>query len=117
MQPLDLEQLKQQVATAAYDRFVARGYEHGHDVEDWLAAEEDILRTPLAIVLVDPGPDKIKLLRAMIELTGLPLAKAHAALGDVPFVIKQTRSLVEVEALRAALEEHGAQVVVTATAR
>lgn len=30
------------VAARAYERFVERGGEHGHDVEDWLAAEADL---------------------------------------------------------------------------
>jgi hypothetical protein len=30
------------VAARAYELFAARGYEHGHDVEDWLAAEAQI---------------------------------------------------------------------------
>jgi hypothetical protein len=30
------------IAAKAYERFVARGGEHGHDVEDWLAAEADL---------------------------------------------------------------------------
>jgi len=30
------------IAEHAYARFVARGYVHGHDVEDWLAAETDL---------------------------------------------------------------------------
>ncbi len=32
----------QRIAARAYERFVARGYVHGHDVEDWLAAEAEI---------------------------------------------------------------------------
>jgi hypothetical protein len=30
------------VAERAYKRFCARGYQHGHDVEDWLAAEREL---------------------------------------------------------------------------
>jgi Protein of unknown function (DUF2934) len=29
------------VAQRAYRRFEARGYEHGHDMEDWLEAERE----------------------------------------------------------------------------
>ena len=32
----------ERVAARAYELFAARGYEHGHDVEDWLAAEAEI---------------------------------------------------------------------------
>jgi hypothetical protein len=30
------------IAARAYERFVARGGEHGHDVEDWFAAEAEL---------------------------------------------------------------------------
>ncbi|MGH9141731.1 MAG: DUF2934 domain-containing protein [Vicinamibacterales bacterium] len=29
------------IATYAYERFLARGREHGHDLDDWLAAEQE----------------------------------------------------------------------------
>jgi hypothetical protein len=29
-------------ADRAYQKYVARGHEHGHDVEDWLASEREI---------------------------------------------------------------------------
>ena len=31
------------ISQRAYDRFQAHGGEHGHDVEDWLAAEAELL--------------------------------------------------------------------------
>jgi hypothetical protein len=30
------------IAARAYERYVERGCQHGHDVEDWLAAEADL---------------------------------------------------------------------------
>jgi hypothetical protein len=33
------------IAVRAYERFCTRGHEHGHDVEDWLAAERDLTST------------------------------------------------------------------------
>lgn len=30
------------IAMRAYERWCARGCEHGHDVEDWLAAEHEL---------------------------------------------------------------------------
>ena len=33
---------RDEVAQRAYERFIARGYEHGHDVEDWLSAEHEL---------------------------------------------------------------------------
>jgi len=32
------------VARRAYDLYLARGCEHGHDVEDWLQAERELRR-------------------------------------------------------------------------
>lgn len=32
----------QRVAARAYERYVARGYVDGHDLEDWLAAEAEV---------------------------------------------------------------------------
>ena len=40
MQATQLEY--EQVAARAYERFCARGFQHGHDVEDWLAAEAEL---------------------------------------------------------------------------
>jgi hypothetical protein len=36
--------LSAEVARLAYERFVARGLEHGHDLDDWFAAEEELRR-------------------------------------------------------------------------
>jgi hypothetical protein len=36
------EQRQQQIAWRAYDLYVARGYQQGHDLEDWLTAEREI---------------------------------------------------------------------------
>ena len=30
------------IAVRAFERFAARGYQHGFDVEDWLAAEREL---------------------------------------------------------------------------
>ena len=33
---------REQIAVRAYERFVARGCQHGYDVEDWLGAEAEL---------------------------------------------------------------------------
>ena len=33
---------REQIAQRAYERFAARGFQHGHDVEDWLGAEAEL---------------------------------------------------------------------------
>ena len=30
------------IARRAYELYLARGYEHGHDLDDWLQAERDL---------------------------------------------------------------------------
>jgi hypothetical protein len=34
-----------EIARRAYDLYLARGREHGHDVEDWLQAERELRRS------------------------------------------------------------------------
>ena len=34
---------QEQIALAAYHRFLARGGQHGSDFEDWIAAEQELL--------------------------------------------------------------------------
>jgi hypothetical protein len=38
---------REAIATLAYERFLERGCVHGHDVEDWLAAERSLLEEAL----------------------------------------------------------------------
>jgi hypothetical protein len=45
------------VSRRAYDLFQARGKEHGHDVEDWLVAEAELLdraNTQIASPFAEP---------------------------------------------------------------
>jgi hypothetical protein len=39
--PLTQEQLDA-IRELAYEKFVARGCENGHDIEDWLEAEDEV---------------------------------------------------------------------------
>jgi hypothetical protein len=38
----DASDLVARIAARAYERYAGRGFEHGHDVEDWLAAEAEL---------------------------------------------------------------------------
>ncbi len=44
----ETQQLRLAIARRAYELFEARGREHGHDLEDWLRAESELLR-PVSI--------------------------------------------------------------------
>ena len=39
-----------EIARHAYDKYLARGREHGHDVEDWLQAERELKGVPSSLV-------------------------------------------------------------------
>jgi len=43
------------ISHRAYQRFQGRGAEHGHDVEDWLLAEADLLEGSNAAVSRTPS--------------------------------------------------------------
>jgi hypothetical protein len=42
MQTASSAERQQQIAQRAYELHVAKGYRHGHDLEDWLDAEREI---------------------------------------------------------------------------
>jgi hypothetical protein len=44
----DVEDVEEKIRIRAYLLFEKRGGEHGHDLEDWLQAEADILRSTLS---------------------------------------------------------------------
>ena len=50
------EQREAMIRDAAYYHFARRGYVHGHDLEDWLAAEADIERIASAPPEFSPEP-------------------------------------------------------------
>jgi hypothetical protein len=39
----DSQSLQQKIAACAYELFLKRGQAHGHDLEDWLEAEREVL--------------------------------------------------------------------------
>jgi len=44
VQTPESDDLQQEIAEVAYSYWESRGREDGHDVEDWLAAEQEIMR-------------------------------------------------------------------------
>ena len=104
------EPIDQQVAARAYERFLSRGGEHGHALEDWLAAEAELSPTPYDVVLAEPGPNTIELVRAIRELTNLPLAQIRTLVGSTPHTLTRVPSRLAAEPIRKALEPLGARV-------
>lgn len=73
------------------------------------AAEE---QTEFTVELTAAGDQKVKVIKAVREATGLGLKEAKAVVDGAPAAVKEGVSKEEAEALKAALEEVGASVTV-----
>lgn len=67
-------------------------------------------KTEFDVVLASAGAEKIKVIKAVREITGLGLAEAKALVDGAPKTLKEAVSKDEAEAMKAKLEEVGAGV-------
>ena len=67
-------------------------------------------KTEFDVVLAEVGSEKIKVIKAVREITGLGLAEAKAAVEATPKTLKESVSKDEAEELKKKLEEVGAKV-------
>ena len=74
------------------------------------AAPVEEEKTEFDVVLAEVGAEKIKVIKAVREITGLGLAEAKAAVEAAPKAIKEGVSKDEAEELKKKLEEVGAKV-------
>ena len=88
------------VSAAAGVAVVAAGGEAG-------AAEE---KSEFDVELTEVGSEKIKVIKAVREITGLGLKEAKEAVDGAPKVLKEGVSKEDAEAMKAKLEEVGAKV-------
>lgn len=72
------------------------------------AAEDE--KTEFTVNLKDAGAQKVAVIKAVKEITGLGLGEAKALVDDVPSVIKEKVSKDDAEAAKKQLEEAGATV-------
>ena len=72
------------------------------------AAEEE--QTEFTVVLESAGAEKIKVIKAVRELTGLGLKEAKALVDGAPSNVKEGVEKAEAESIKKALEEVGATV-------
>ncbi|MBR3756616.1 MAG: 50S ribosomal protein L7/L12 [Firmicutes bacterium] len=72
------------------------------------AAEEE--QTEFTVVLAEAGAEKIKVIKAVRELTGLGLKEAKALVDGAPANVKEGIEKAEAEAIKTQLEEVGAKV-------
>ena len=71
------------------------------------AAEE---KTEFDVILKEAGPEKIKVIKVVREITGLGLAEAKAMVDGAPKTLKEAVSKEEAEELKAKLTEVNAVV-------
>ncbi len=89
------------VSAAAPGMFAAAGADAGAG-----AAE----KSEFDVVLAAAGAEKIKVIKAVREITGLGLAEAKAAVDGAPTTLKEAVSKEDAEKFKAQLEEVGATV-------
>ena len=73
-------------------------------------AEEVEEKTEFDVELTDVGPNKVKVIKVVRELTGLGLKEAKAAGDEAPKVVKEGVSKAEAEEIKAKFEAEGAKV-------
>ena len=67
-------------------------------------------KTEFDVELTEVGPNKIKIIKVVREVTGLGLGEAKAAVEAAPKVLKEAVSKAEADDLKAKLEAEGAKV-------
>ena len=75
-----------------------------------VAAAEEEGKSEFNVVLKDAGAQKIAVIKAVKEATGLGLGEAKAIVDGAPATVKENVKKDEAEALKKALEEAGATV-------
>ena len=71
------------------------------------AAEE---KTEFDVELTEVGPNKVKVIKVVREVTGLGLKEAKDVVDGAPKVVKEGVSKAEAEEIKAKLEAEGAEV-------
>jgi large subunit ribosomal protein L7/L12 len=74
------------------------------------AAEEE--KTEFDVELTDVGPNKVKVIKVVREITGLGLKEAKDLVDGAPKVLKEAASKDESADIKAKLEAEGAKVTV-----
>jgi len=74
------------------------------------AAPAEEAKTEFSVELTDAGANKINVIKAVKEVTGLGLADAKALVDGAPKMIKENVKKEEADAMKAKLEEAGGKV-------
>ncbi len=74
------------------------------------AAAPAVEKTEFDVVLAEAGPEKIKVIKAVREITNLGLTEAKAFVESAPKAVKEGVTKDEAESVKKKLEEAGAKV-------
>ena len=74
------------------------------------AAVEEEEKSDFNVILKEIGQEKIKVIKAVREATGLGLKEAKALVDGAPKALKEAVSKEDAEAIKAKLEEAGAEI-------
>ena len=72
------------------------------------AAEEE--KTEFDVELTEVGPNKVKVIKVVREVTGLGLKEAKEVVDGAPKIVKEGAEKAEAEEIKAKLEAEGAKV-------
>ncbi len=73
-------------------------------------AEEVVEKDEFDVELTEVGPNKVKVIKVVREITGLGLKEAKAVVDEAPKPVKEGVSKAEAEDIKAKLEAEGAKV-------
>ena len=76
------------------------------------AGEAPEEKTEFDVELTEVGPNKVKVIKVVREITGLGLKEAKEAVDSAPKTLKEAVSKEEAEEIKAKLEAEGAKVTV-----
>ena len=74
------------------------------------AAEAAAEKDEFDVELTEVGPNKVKVIKVVREVTGLGLKEAKEVVDDAPKVVKEAASKEEAEELKTKFEEAGATI-------
>jgi large subunit ribosomal protein L7/L12 len=74
------------------------------------AAEEAEEKTEFDVELTEVGPNKVKVIKVVREVTGLGLKEAKDVVDGAPKIVKEQAAKAEADEIKAKLEAEGAKV-------
>jgi Protein of unknown function (DUF2934) len=72
--------VKERIACRAYESFVERGSVHGHELDDWLNAERELIIKPVPVVRVHGADIFVEMLLPEMDLPNLTVHVAPSQL-------------------------------------